>query len=206
MAIVFYAAPFSSAIPVGSVLHELQLPHERINIDIKSNVQRKPEFLALNPNGKVPTLVADGTPMFETLAIVQWLGDRYGVKQGLWPAADSPARMTALAWTTWTYVTYGTQLYNLNLAASEHAPQQLRSQVHADHAREQLQQLLGILDAQLKKQGGHVLGKDFSLVDLLMANVVRYGTMCGAAIEAHPNVSAWLERINQRPSMRTEWG
>ena len=41
-------------------------------------------------NGKVPTLVVDGTPMFEALAIIQWLGDRYGVQQGLWPAANSP--------------------------------------------------------------------------------------------------------------------
>jgi len=205
MAIVFYAAPFSSALPVACALHELQVPHERVNIDLASNAQKKPEFLALNPNGKVPTLVADGTPMFEALAIVQWLGERYGVKKGLWPAADSPERMTALAWTAWTYVTFGAQLLALNTSNSDRAPAELRSKPHTDHALKELQSLLGLLDAQLAKHG-HVLGKDYSLADLLIANAVRYGTMLGATTETHPHISAWLERINQRPLVRAEWG
>src|SRR5262245_39865334 len=107
MSIIFYAASFSSALPVACVLNELEVPHERVTLDLAAMQQKRPEFLKLNPNGKVPTLVADGTPMFEALAICHWLADRYGVARKLWPAADAPERMTALAWTTWAYATYG---------------------------------------------------------------------------------------------------
>ncbi|MFZ4380662.1 MAG: glutathione S-transferase family protein, partial [Sandarakinorhabdus sp.] len=48
--------------------------------------QHAPDYLALNPNGKVPTLTVDGAPMFEALAIQLWLGHTYGVERGLWPA------------------------------------------------------------------------------------------------------------------------
>lgn len=99
--IVFYEAPLSSAIPVAWALAELEVPHERVRFDLASGRQRSPEFLALNPNGKVPTLVVDGAPMLEALAILQWLGDQFGAEQGLWPTQDAPERLTALSWTTW---------------------------------------------------------------------------------------------------------
>src|SRR5690606_9857421 len=106
MSIVFYAAPMSSATPVAWALAELDVPHERVPVDLAAGDQRKPEFLRLNPNGKVPTLVVDGTPRFEALAIMTWLGDRYGTANGMWPPADSPERLPALSWSTWAYVSY----------------------------------------------------------------------------------------------------
>jgi GST-like protein len=205
MALVFYAAPFSSALPVACALNELAVPHERINIDLTSNAQRKPEFLKLNPNGKVPTLVVDGTPMFETLAIVQWLGDRYGVEKGLWPAFDSPARLTALSWTTWCYVTCGAQVLRYGLAAGERAPAELRSKPHADHAGAELQHLFGLLDAQLATKP-HMLGKDYTLVDSLLSNLVHYTTLLGVPHDAHKHLVPWLERCQARPAMKAEWG
>jgi glutathione S-transferase len=205
MAIVFYGAPFSSALPVACALNELAVAHERINVVLGSDALRKPEFLALNPNAKVPTLVVDGTPMFEALAIVQWLGDRYGVAKGLWPAADAPARMTALAWTTWAYVTFGAHLQRFGYAANERAPAELRSRAHAEHAQRELQQLLGVLDARLASQP-YMLGKDYSLVDLLLANVVRYASIVGVAYDSHAHIGPWLERCHARPALRSEWG
>ena len=69
MSIVFYWSPFSSASPIACALAELQVPQERVKVDLKAGEQRRPEFLALNPNGKVPTLTVDGAPLFEALAI-----------------------------------------------------------------------------------------------------------------------------------------
>jgi len=205
MALVFYAAPYSSALPVACALNELAVPHERINIDLASNAQKKPEFLKLNPNGKVPTLVVDGTPMFETLAIVQWLGDRYGVEKGLWPAYDAPARLTALSWTTWAYVTFGAQLQRFGLASGERAPAELRSKPHTEHAGAELQQLLGLLEARLADMP-HMLGKDYTLVDSLLSNMVRYAAMVGVKTDAHAHIGPWLERSQARPANRAEWG
>jgi glutathione S-transferase len=205
MAIVFYAAPFSSALPVACALNELAVPHERITIDLASNALKKPEFLALNPNGKVPTLVVDGTPMFETLAIVQWLGDRYGVAKGLWPAFDDPARLTALSWTAWCYVTCGAHVLRFNHAASERSPAELRHAATAEDSRKQLLELFRLIDARLAKQP-HMLGKDYSLVDSLLSNMVRYTSLIGIQTTGLDHLASWLERCQSRPAMRAEWG
>jgi glutathione S-transferase len=50
-----------------------------------------------------------------------------------------------------------------------------------------------------------MLGADYSLVDLLLANAVKYGSMCGATTEAHAHVGRWLERCLARPALRAEW-
>ena len=74
----------------GMTYAELGVPHQSVKLDLSQGDQRKPEFLALNPNGKVPTITVDGAPMFEALAIELWLGHTYGVKSGLWPAGGTP--------------------------------------------------------------------------------------------------------------------
>jgi glutathione S-transferase len=205
MNIVFYGAPMSSATPVASTLRELEVPHERVVLDLKAQDQKKPAFLALNPNGKVPTLVVDGTPMFEALAIMQWLGDRFGVARKLWPAPDAPSRLTALSWTTWAYVTYAATLQQLNLAQSPRVPAELHSERLAKHAQGELSSLLSLLDAQLGK-GAYLLGAEYSLADLIVASTIQYGIFCGAAIDAYPHLNKWAARCQERPAMRAEWG
>lgn len=105
MSLVLYWHPMSSATPIACALAELGLPHERVKIDITRGEQRRPEYLALNPNGKVPTMTVDGAPMFEALAMELWLGERHGVARGLWPEAGTPAQLQAFSWCTWAYVT-----------------------------------------------------------------------------------------------------
>lgn len=95
--IVLYWHPMSSATPVACALAELGVPHERVKVDITTGEQRRPDYLALNPNGKVPTMTVDGAPMFEALAIEMWLGHTYGVQGGLWPAEGTPERLQAMA-------------------------------------------------------------------------------------------------------------
>ena len=87
--IVFYWHPMSSATPVACALAELDVPHERVKVDIRAGEQHRPDFLALNPNGKVPTLTVDGAPMFEALAIAMWLGERYGPTGAYWAMSSA---------------------------------------------------------------------------------------------------------------------
>lgn len=204
MSIVFYAAPQSSASPVTCALRELDVPHERVNVDLSKGEQRKPEFLALNPNGKVPTLVVNGTPMFEAVAILQWLGDRFGVEKKLWPAADSPARLEALSWTTWGYVQFGYALALWYQASGERVPKERHNAATAEYAEKELQNLLGLLDARLSKRS-YVLGAEFSLADLILGSVVNYAKLCGLSIAAHAKLQGWLERVLSRPSMQNPW-
>jgi len=204
MKIVFYAAPNSSAIPVASALTELGVPHERIDLDLSSGEQRRPEFLALNPNGKVPTLVVDGTPMFEAIAILQWLGERFGVASGHWPAADSPARLRALSWTTWAYVTYGATVHRLFLASHPAMPDALRSEAAAERSRSELEEMLSLLEAQLAGSP-YLAGADFGMVDLIVVSVVIWSETVGVSTKNHPAVADWVARCKERPSIRSEW-
>lgn len=205
MPIVLHTAPMSSATPVEHAMLELDVPHERVVHDFQAATQRKPEFLALNPNGKVPTLVVDGTPMFEAVAIMQWLGDRYGVARKLWPAADSPQRLEALSWTTWAYVTVGAAVQRLNFAGSERSPAELHHAGQVEHCKAELHDLFGLLDERLAKQA-NLLGEDFSLADLVVGSVVTYATYCGAPTTGLKNVEAWLKRLHARPAFQETWG
>lgn len=204
MSIVFYNAPFSSATPVWSAMRELEVPHEQIDLQLGPAGTRSPEHLARNPNGKVPTLVVDGTPMFEALAIMQWLGDRYGVARGLWPAADAPERLTALSWTTWSYVSFVGALRLLHVTTSERSPKELHSEVHAAFAKKELEGQFAVLDGWLAERR-FILGDAYSLADLIVGSVILYARMSGAPVDAYPHVKAWADQVAARPAIRAAW-
>lgn len=203
--LVLYASPMSSATPVVLALAELDVPHELVHVDLTAGDQRRPEFLALNPNGKVPTLVIDGKPMFEALAILQWLGDRFGVERGKWPAADTRERFEALSWSTWSYVTFGATLQRFLHATSERLPWQGHNEAQAKLAADELQSYLALLEARLGGRS-HLLGDDFSLLDLVVGSVVAYAAMCGMPTDHHPRVAAWVERFRARDAYQKVWG
>jgi GST-like protein len=204
MTITLYAAPMSSATPVVNALEELDVPHELVLIDLASGDQRKADFLAHNPNGKVPTLLVDGVAMFEALAIMQWLGDRYGVERGMWPAADAPERLEALSWSTWAYVTFGAIFQRLILASSERVDAALHHEGQAEHARKELQDLLAILDRRLDSRD-YLLGDAFTLVDLIVGNAITYAAFIGVPTTSHDHVEAWLARFHERPAYKKAW-
>ncbi len=205
MSIVLYTAPMSSALPVEHALAELQLSVEAIRLDLAKGEARTPELLALNPNGKVPTLVVDGTPMFEAVAIIQWLGARAGVERGLWPAADAPELLQALSWTAWAYVTFGAVLRRFISAGDSGAVAELRHPAQRKHAHGELQQLLAILDERLRERP-YLLGEAFTLVDVVVASTVTYAAYCEVSVVGHAHVESWLERFRARPSFQMIWG
>jgi len=197
--IVLYWHPMSSATPVACALAELGVPHERVKVDITTGEQRRPDYLALNPNGKVPTLTVDGAPMFEALAIELWLGQTYGVQSGLWPAEGTPERLQAMAWSTWSYVTYGAQLVRLQAAKNMGTP----DDAHGTAAHKALDELLAVLDGRLS-QKPWLLGDAYTLADLIVASVIGYSVYLGAPVEKHPVTNAWLQKVQARPAMQID--
>jgi glutathione S-transferase len=203
--LTLYAAPMSSATPVVCAVTELGIDCDIVMLDLKARDQKRPDYLKLNPMGVVPTLVVDGTPLFESVAIMQWLGDRYGVDRALWPAANDPARLTALAWTTWAYVSYGTLVNVLNFAQSPMVDAALHHPPLAADALRRLDEHLNALEARLADHP-YLLGERFSLADLIVACVVTYSTYCGVRLDARPRITAWLQAFHARESYRRVWG
>ena len=86
-----YYAPGAASMVVHWLLLELDVAHELRLVDTSAGQQKRPEYLALNPNGVVPTLVVDGRPMFEAAALLMTLADQHP-RAGLAPAAGDPMR------------------------------------------------------------------------------------------------------------------
>ena len=200
MTMRFYYAPMSSATRVHWALEELGIPYEKVKIDLSAGEQKKPEYLALNPNGKVPMLVVDGTPVFESLAILLWLGETHGVDKGLFPKAGTAERAEALKWMCWTSVSVHDALSRFLRNQSERFPAEERNPKAAESARKELEGQLAILDQHLAGKE-YVVGSRFSLVDGSMAAFMPFLARLGIDLGPFPRIQAWVARCTARPAL-----
>src|SRR5262245_54564827 len=92
-----YYYPLTRAARVRWLLEEIGKPYELVRVDLAAGEQRNPDYLALNPNGTVPTLVDGDFVLFESAAIVQYLADKFPEAQ-LAPPVGTPARGKYYQW------------------------------------------------------------------------------------------------------------
>lgn len=202
MSITFYYNPMSSAARVRLTLEELGIPFETVLVDLQAKDQKKPEFLRLNPNGQVPTIVLDGQPMFESIAIQIALGERYGVERGLWPALGSNEHLQALTWLCWSQVSLGMPLFKYLANTSDYTPADQRSATQAAAALKETHERLRILDARIGERGNVVHDK-WTLVDADIFSVLGWGLYMGKIDTSdYRHLGAWIARGNERPAQR----
>jgi len=199
MSITFYYAPMSSATRVHWALEELGVPYEKVKIDLAAGDQRKPEYLALNPNGKVPLLVADGVPIFESLAILLYLGDRFGKEKGLFPSKDLD-RAEALKWMAWSSVTVHDALSRFMRNTMDRFPAEERNEKAGQAAKKELGELLAILDRNLQGKEYLVAGT-FSLADVGLAAFMPFLGRLGVDLNPFKNLNEWVGRCIARPAL-----
>ena len=97
--LTLYFAPDNASLCVKLLLAELGFAYDTVLVDRKNRGQKAPDYLRLNPNGLIPTLVTPDGPIFETGAILLWLADQ--APGTVFPAPDAPARGAALAELFW---------------------------------------------------------------------------------------------------------
>lgn len=95
--LTLYLSPGSSSMAPHIALHEIGVEFESRPISFAKREQFEPEYLALNPEGKVPTLLVDGRPMTEVAAILYYLAKRFPAA-GLWPDSGLEAEAHAISW------------------------------------------------------------------------------------------------------------
>jgi len=203
MAIRLLSWPQSSGSRIQWALEELGLPYEYERIDRDKMEHKSPEYRAINPNGKVPALVDDGEPYFESLAILLHLAEKYGTTKGLWPARGTE-RAEALSWTVWAATelwAYMIQYLYHGLDTPISFAKAQRSKAAGAWSRANFSQHLDMLEQRLQGRN-YVMGSAFTLVDLPIASVLRFGTRFGASIDGRPNVGAWLARCVARPALQ----
>ncbi len=200
MSIVFYYSPMTSATRVHWALEELGIPYDKVKIDLSKGEQRKPEFLKLNPNGKVPCMVIDGQPLFESLAMLIYLGEAYGVDKGLYPALGLP-RLEAFKWMSWASVTLVDAGGRLLRNTSERFPAEMRNPAVATNARAEIAELLRVLETSMAGRQ-FILGDKFTLVDVAVGSMVVFlGQRLNIEMSPFPNLAAWAGRLSSRPAL-----
>src|SRR5438552_4132545 len=192
-----YHFPSPNPQKVTFALKELGLDCELIPVDLSKGAQKQPEFLAVNPFGRVPVLVDGDLTLPESQAILAYLGEKTG---RLWPA--SPAgRADALKW--------------LFLLAQHIMPPagevalRIRAKVvgiPVDEAivargEKALPTPLGVVEGQLAKNRW-MLGSDFSLVDCAYCPVLNVVEKAGFGFGEFPRVSAYLEALRSRQTWK----
>jgi glutathione S-transferase len=203
MTITLYSWPMSSGTRIAWALEELALPYEYELLDAKKQEHRSPELLAVNPHGKVPALVDGDLKLFESGAILLYLGSRYGAAKSLWPASAGQAHADAVCWTVWAMTELGNYMmqflyHGLDTPVS-YKPED-RSQAAATYNRAQLDRLLDALEQRLDDRD-YLMGA-FSLVDVAAASWPLLGTQLGLTLDDRPRVADWCKRCGERPAFK----
>lgn len=203
MTIKLYSWPRSSGTRVAWALEELGVRYEYVEVDAEKQAHRSPEYLAVNPHGKVPALVDDGRHFFESGAILLHLARKYGVDKRLWPAADDQLGADALCWTVWGMTELGPYMmqyaYHGLDAPVSYKPAD-RSKACAQYNQSQFARCLEALESRLDDRE-HLLGA-FSLADIAPASWLLIGTTLGVELREKRRVAAWIERCAQRPALK----
>jgi len=210
MSLTFYYAPMSTASITEAVLAELGTPCDRVKLDISAGDTRKPDFLKINPNGRVPAIVHEGTPIWESSAITMYLGEVFGVDAKLYPAPGLK-RGEAMKWIAWGNVTLAEAASRLSASlptnsegavqsnSQDWVPTEQRSAIAAEKAKADIALCLRILDGGL--EGKSFLLGDYSLADTHLQGIVGWiGTM-EVDLTQFPNVIGWLKRCSERPAI-----
>ena len=194
---------------IAIALEESGLAYTVHAVDFARKEQKSPEFLSLNPNGRIPVIIdrdpGDATDkggplaVFESGAILLYLAE----KSGRLLPADPVARVAALQWLLFasTQVTHtAMQVHWLvrKQQAGEAAP-------HLDDYRAELVRLYGVLDGVLAGRDW-LAGADYSVADIAAWTWIERHEMHGIALDTWPSLGGWLARVAARPATVKGYG
>ncbi|HET7125959.1 MAG TPA: glutathione S-transferase [Lysobacter sp.] len=207
---VLYYAPGAASFLVHWLLIELDVPHELRLVDTAAKQQKTSEYLALNPNGVVPTLVMDGRPRYEAAALAMLLADRHPQAK-LAPSLDDPRRADYVQW-----------MFNLAnmvqpLFRQWWYPGEPAGEANADalraHCAPRIEAQWQRIDEHLAKHGPYLLGNEISAADFYLTMLMRWSRNMPKPATEWPNLATLAKSLKSRPSFArlyaeeglTEW-
>lgn len=197
-----YYAPNTRAVRIVWLFNELGLPYELETFQLGDRKMRSPEYLAVHPLGRVPALEDDdGTRLFESGAIVQYVLARYGAGR-LVPEVSSREFAPYLQW---FHYAEGMIMPPVNTLVVETIllPAERRNQVNVERAVKLLGRMLETVDGHLA--GREFLAGAFSGADIMTGHATIVAAKLGADVSDKPNVRAYIERLNARPALQSAW-
>ena len=181
---------------VRIVLAEKEMDYDMVTVDLHAGHHRQPEFLKLNPFGRVPVLVDEGCVVYDSTIIGEYVDDEYP-EPPLRPAdSDERARMRVLedyADTAFTLPAMALQ-YELSKPAGSRDEGRIRA------ARELITKTLDMVNREL--EGREYLAGEFSLADVAFAPMALQLEKLGVHVDTgHRNVRAWIQKLQRRASV-----
>jgi glutathione S-transferase len=159
--------------------------------------QKKPEYLAINPNGTVPTLVDGDLVLWESAAICQYLADKFPDKR-LAPPVGTPARGKYYQWIHYAMSTVEPPAVTI-FAHTMMRPEAKRLPLLVEEARLALANALGVVDRALAGRP-FICGTEFTAADVMLGSTIAWARMMGLVGGDLAEVPAYLDRLMARPA------
>ena len=186
-----YTAPTPNGWKASVALEELELEYSVRSINLAEGEQKEPGYLALCPNGRIPTLVDAGFPIFESGAILLYLAEKTG---RLMPR-DPKGRSQVIQWLMFQMGGVGPMMGQANVffrALEEKIPPAI------SRYQNESRRLFEVLDRQL--DGGEWLAGDYSIADIANWCWVRLYAWSGVSIDGLENLQRWIAAMEARPA------
>lgn len=196
MTIKIYGPSASRASRALWIVHELGIPFEHIAVEMKD--LKSAEYLKVNPNGKVPTLVDGDFKLFESMAINLYLAEKHG-KDGFFPASAEDRALCA-QWSFWGMTEVEKSLLTVLIDMFMTPPDKKKPEAVAE-ALKALPKPFGVLNGALEGRE-YLLGSGFTVADLNLASICSWAKPIKYDFGPFPNVQAWLDRCLARPAYK----
>ena len=190
--LVHYHAPNTRSFAIRWLFEELgNPPHELKILNTKAGDHKKPEYLAINPMGKVPAITHGSTVITETAAIAMYLADLYPAAKLAPPIGDT-ARGTYLRWIVFNQAAVEPAITDNYLKREPGAPSMMGYGTYDD--------TINALAGALAK-GPYVLGETFSAADVVVGSGVRW-MLLFKLLPARPEFTSYAARLSERPALQ----
>ena len=197
MSVVLYGSQSTASLVVHWLLIELGIDHELHQLDFDRGEQKSADYLALNPVGRVPTLVIDGQVLTESAAIAMHLADLHP-KAGLAPAVGTAARGDYYRWICFCVYTL-MPAYRAWFYPDEPAGGDQVGEVK-ERARLQLEAAWQQVAEHLAAHGPYMLGEQLTVVDFVLTMLMRWSRNMPRPSDSWPALATHAARMKARPA------
>jgi len=196
LTVKIYGPAASRAARALWIVHELDIPFEHVAMEMKD--LKGPDYLKINPNGKVPTLVDGEFKLFESMAINLYLAARFN-EDGFLPASlEDQARCHQ--WSFWGMTEVEKPLLTVLIDMFMTPPDKRKPDAVAE-AQKALPKPFSVLNVALQGRD-YLLGSTFTVADLNLASIMSWAKPIKFDFAPYPDASAWLDRCLGRPTYK----
>src|SRR5215470_3170421 len=190
-----YGNPRSRAMRCLWMLEEMGNPYQLIEKSTRVDDLHSPEYLKLNPNARIPTLVDGDLVLWESVAINLYLAQKY---DGPMRCAEPEALGLAVQWSMWAMLEMEALLLDLLMHRAV-LPEFARDASSAERDELLLARPLDVLNDALRKRA-YLADRSFSVADLNVASILSWGKIARLGLSNHPDVSRWFDTCLARPA------